>query len=100
MVHEQCYKPVAIAQSGHAPLSYKVWKALATPLSGESVLHMFVYSLVFDGRWLWLALLFRTDMDMSLHIARHRWHTRVTWAKVMRALHGADAQVGGDGGGG
>jgi ribosomal protein S18 acetylase RimI-like enzyme len=30
-VHEKCYKPVAIAQSGHAPLSYKVWKALMLP---------------------------------------------------------------------
>ena len=31
VVHEKCYKPVALAQSGHAPLSYKVWKALMLP---------------------------------------------------------------------
>ena len=55
---------------------------------------------VSDCRWLWLALLYRTDMDMSLHYARYRWHTRVAWAKVLKALHGVDAQVGGDGGDG
>lgn len=31
VVHDKCYKPVALAQSGHAPLSYKVWKALMLP---------------------------------------------------------------------
>ena len=55
---------------------------------------------IFDARWLLLAMLLRTDRDMSLHVSRHRWHTRVAWAKLMRAMHGADAQVGGNGDGG